>query len=342
MEQLAGPDLSKKFKPIKAMDFDIILVMGESQTPWQMGLFKDNLKTTPFLLSLKVDPRFITRVGYSSAVSSDVSLALLFNNTYGVGSTARVSKGESCLFDFAKKGNFKTYYFSTQSKQHLRYIINTLCPHRIDEKKIWEDLAEAKGTDEDASDDMWLLNYLPQRNDKSFIVLHQRGGHAPYHKRYQVEDKVYEPKGNIQKQRLAHYRNSVVRFDRFFKTLIEKVKKENKPTLIIYASDHGEGFGEEGAYGHASLKKVAAEIPIFIYAHELDHLLPTFKSLPNNPTHLNVSLLLSSLFGFENEVLWNHSLPTYKVLGNDMDGFAGGMILNFKDEKLIGLQIEKF
>ncbi len=317
-------DIKITFDKEPVGDRNIIFIIGESQTPNQMSLYGYKRETTPFLDSLKDDERFYFTRGISSGVSTDISLAFIMNNTFGLGGGARVSKADRCLFKMAKENNFKTYFYSAQSSQQLRYIINSLCPEFIDDYKSFYDITKDT-QDENAANDHDLIEQIRKvdlTQGKNFMVLHHRGSHSPYNLRYTKDSLVFKNKiEDIGKVALVnHYDNSTYHLDSFFKKLLTEIEKYPN-TAVIYISDHGEGLGQDNIWGHGMLHKISMDIPVLGYSTSPDFkaLLDKFGPLPN---HLNVTLLVSRLLGYQTSIPFDQTIK-YRVLGNDIDGFAG-------------------
>ncbi len=319
-----------QFEKIKALDGDIYLVLGESLTPNHMSLYGYKRQTTPLLEKLKTDPNFYFTKALSSGVSTDIALAFLMNITYGLGAGNVVYGGKQCLNKLAKLNGFKTYFLSSQSQQQLRYIANSICPKFIDTYRSLDDL-DPEIEDSNAADDLVLLEGLDLvDSDKNFVILHQRGSHSPYNLRYPSDQAVF-PIGNDHTQnRVNHYDNSVVQFDIFMDRLIRKVKMRKRPAVVVYVSDHGEGLGEEGNWGHGKLVRTSYEVPVLIYQHEVEEV----RELHQPSTHFNISLMLAELLGFKSKTDYSNHLKDYTILGNDIDGFAGRVKLEFENGKI--------
>ena len=326
-----------KFTKTQPRDFNIILVLGESLTPNHMSLFGYERETTPYLKSLKDDENFSYFRGIASGVSTDVALALFMNNTYGVRGSEDVIKGERCLFKLAKESGFTTHFYSTQSKQQLRYVINSICPSFIDDYKDLY-ILDPEIDDPDTASDLTSIDYLPsQMQGNHFYVLHQRGTHGPYNLRYPQYEAKFEITGDFQKDRVNHYDNGVVQFDKYMEKLINKIKVYDRSTLIVYLSDHGEGLGEENVWGHAVLRRPSFEIPILFYQHKIDDI-QELKRLPENPTQFTLSLLISSFLGHKPERNIFITPVDYTILANDIDGFAGFLNTVFNNGELIEIE----
>lgn len=331
-EKQASLEISKiKGTPEK---MNILFVLGESLTPNHMSLYGYQRDTTPYLKSIANDPNFIFTKALSSGVSSDIAVAMFFNNTYGLGGTKYIYSGENCLFNLAKEQGFHTKFYSAQSAQQLRYINSSICPKYIEDLKSLDDL-DPNIEDTNAADDLILVEELKKMDMGSkknqFVVLHMRGTHAPFNMRYPAEFGKFVPKDAPSSKRVGHYDNGVAYFDHFFKELLSVVKEFETPTLVLYVSDHGEGLGEEGVWGHGSLNLISATTPYMIYKHNLDNL---ELSIPQLPTHLNVSLLISKTLGYEFNIKHDEEFKNYEILGNDIDGFAGKLLLKIDSGKV--------
>lgn len=324
-----------QFTSQKSFDGNIILVMGESLTPNHMSLFHYERATTTELEKFKSNSNFFYTEGLSSAVSSDVSIASFFNNTYGLNAVTDIGLGKNCLFRLAKKSNFQTHFYSTQSTQQLRYITNSICPKQIDHFKSLEDI-QPDIENPNLADDHLLINLLPesdQNQQQHFYVLHQRGTHSPYKLRYGPHPRNFSLSNDYTQDRVNHYDNGVINFDLFMQKLLAKVQRYKRPTVIIYVSDHGESLGEEGVWGHANLGLSSLKIPILIYSHQTQSVdYQQFKD--KDLTHFNISLLISELLGYKSQYKMTTPPKEYKALGNDLDGFAGYLDISFKDGRV--------
>lgn len=325
-------ELSKKhdfvLKKKAPFSGNIILVLGESLSANHLSLFGHKRKTTPYLDSIRDDSSFYSAKGISSGVSTDVAVAFFMNNTFGLNGQNDVFNGNKCLFKLASESNFQTSFYSSQSQQQLRYITNSICPAFINDYKNLE-MIDPELSDSNAADDLKLLNNLDSKlkDTNQFIVLHQRGSHGPYNLRYPKESATFKILGNYQKDRINHYHNSIIEFDKFMKKLIVQVRKSEFPTVILYISDHGEGLGEQGVWGHAALKEPSFTIPVLAYYHKTNR-----EDLGIKPTHLDISLYLSSLLGYESDMKF--PIKNYQILGNDMDGFAGYLDIEINDGEI--------
>lgn len=316
-------------RPQSRSDWDhIIFIMGESLSPRRMSLFGHNRETTPFLTALKDQPGFFSVIGLSGGVSTDIAVAFLLNSGFGSAGSLKAAKGSHCLFKLAKEKNFSTHFLSVQNSQQLRYISPYLCSSFLDDYRSLDEI-DPKYENDQAADDKLLLPELEKllsKNSKSFIMLHQRGSHAPWELRSHTKNQIFPHDSPVN-----HYDNSVVEFDHFFRRLKSSLDRLKKKILVIYVSDHGEALGEDGKWGHGQLIRPAFEIPVLVYAHG-NNLPIGLKNSGRPLTHYNVSLILAKELGYELNQDPLTPPEDYEVFGNDIDGFAGKARILFKPD----------
>lgn len=319
--------LELKLEPLRKSDWDkIVVIMGESLTPHHMELFGYQRPTTPFLTSLKNDPRFFHTTGISGGVSTDIAVAFVFNMGYGAAGSIKAAKGQHCLFKLAREQGYKTRFLSIQSAEQLRYIAPYICSSSLDDYRTLEDLSP-ETLDHQAALDRDLLPHLKKlvdNNEREFIVLHQRGSHGPWALRSSPESQIFPHDGPVN-----YYDNSVVEFDRFMKEFHGIVSESPKKILMLYFSDHGEGLGENGHWGHGTLVPSSFEIPVMMMAY--NHKLPS-GNIPKYMTHYNLSLLLAQELGLKSNQEPLKLVNDYVIFGNDIDGFAGQLNINFESD----------
>lgn len=310
----------------------VIFILGESHSPHNMQLFGYDKPTTPFLMTLKKDEKhFFSTVALSGGVSTDISVAFLLNIGFGKAGTLKAAKGNHCLIKLALEQQFKTHFWSTQSKQQLRYITPYLCGDAVKDFKSLEDL-DPDIADENAASDLKLLEPLKDVLSsplREFVLLHQRGSHSPWNLRYAPERDKFKPEAGI--ERRFHYENSILEFDHFWSELDKLIADAGKKVLVLYVSDHGEASGQDGMWGHGFLGRTSFEVPLIIrtYGQELPD---KTRELPKYLPHYNVGLYLAQELG----VSFNHNplqLPQdYQIFGNDIDGFAGAASIHYNTQ----------
>lgn len=297
----------------------IIFILGESLTPHHMSLFGYERNTTPYLLSQINDPNFYSTIGLSGGVSTDIAVAFLLNMGFGDSGSLKAAKGKHCLFKLAKDKKFSTHFLSIQSAEQLRYIAPYLCAASLDDYKSLEDISPMT-KDHQAARDRDLLTYLNKIisfSSPQFIMLHQRGSHAPWSMRATADSKKFLDETNTD-----FYDNSVLEFDIFMKELDTLLKKSHQKILVVYSSDHGEALGEDGMWGHGTLIRSSFEIPVLFMAYNQE-LPPETRMIPKYFPHYNLSMYLANELGFKPNQEILKPVSDYVIFGNDIDGFAG-------------------
>ena len=307
---------------------NIIVILGESLTPHHMSLYGYARPTTPFLTSLKFSPNFYHSIALSSGVSTDISVAFFLNLGYGEAGAIKAAKGEHCLLKLAKEVGYSTHFLSTQSSEQLRYISPYLCTAYLDDYRSLENLSPSTTDAESAVDRDALpkLNELLETKMKKFIILHQRGSHAPWALRYRPIAAKFNSEGTD--QRVNDYDNSVVEFDLYWKELHDLLSTKKSKNLVIYLSDHGESVGEGNRYGHGFLLPAAFEVPLIIQAYN-NELPKRTRDLPNFLPQYSLSLFLAGELGWSANQDPHTIMKDYVIFGNDIDGFAGKANITF-------------
>jgi len=107
------------------------------------------------------------------------------------------------------------------------------------------------------------------KSNKIFIVLHTNGSHGPtYYKKYPKKFETFKPvcksvdlKECSNQELVNAYDNTIIYTDYFLDKTIKILQKiEEIPSIMIYASDHGESLGEYGLYLHGAPYSIAPDV----------------------------------------------------------------------------------
>ena len=129
-------------------------------------------------------------------------------------------------------------------------------------------------TGEACNYDEVLLQGLEQRirasgSDRVFVVLHQSGSHGPaYYEKYPERFEHFTPVCKSVElhqctgQELVNaYDNTIVYTDYFLQQAIAVLQAfPDRPTAMVYISDHGESLGEFGLYLHGTPYSIAPDV----------------------------------------------------------------------------------
>jgi lipid A ethanolaminephosphotransferase len=119
---------------------------------------------------------------------------------------------------------------------------------------------------------------LLSKKQKILVVLHTKGSHGPsYNTQYPPKFEKYTPVcksvelSKCSNEELINaYDNTIFYTDYFINKTINILKNlKNIPSMLIYASDHGESLGEYGLYLHGTPYSIAPDyqtkIPFMIW-----------------------------------------------------------------------------
>lgn len=123
----------------------------------------------------------------------------------------------------------------------------------------------------------FLLQENSQKKSNKFFIIQTLGSHSIYNTRYTKEFEIFTPtcKGGVwphylycdNQNLLNEYDNTILSTDDFLSNIIELF--QDKKTVLIYVSDHGESLGEDGVYLHGLPYDIAPkeqiEVPAFIW-----------------------------------------------------------------------------
>jgi len=303
----------KKFTPLsppkskKSLeDNNIVLVIGESLRAKELSILGYKYKTTPKLEKIN---NLIAKTIYSAGTMTKVSVSALLNRIKYPGVTEQIMNQDNNLFKLAKEHNYTTYFYSWQSNAHLKILQTLIGKKYIDNyasKEIIKKILKTKD-----KYDINLIKMVKKINlnkGKHFIVLQQRGSHAPYKKQYPKKFKKFK----------KSYDNTVLYTDYVLSKLIKYLKENShKPTYFIFTSDHGELLHEHGRNGHGWFFPEVYKVPFIAYAINANY---DRMMMKNIQSHFDVSNLVISLLGYDISIEKEKEIY---VNGSDVDALAG-------------------
>ena len=255
-----------------------IIVVGETARADRMSLNGYNKKTNPLLEKQQI---INYTEAYSCGTLTKISVpCMFFLGDYNSFSETKARYQQNLLNIVEKAGGDVLWLENNSSCKNVcengtkRIDIITDAENTYDEVlvKITEDIVLNNKTSADNSlnsikkyIDMGrnvnassFVNFKNSKKKRSLIVLHTMGSHGPkYHKRFPKEFEKFKPscKSNnpqecTQEELSNAFDNTILYTDFVVDSLIEILKKQNKQSFLIYASDHGESLGEFGLYLH--------------------------------------------------------------------------------------------
>jgi glucan phosphoethanolaminetransferase (alkaline phosphatase superfamily) len=327
------PDYEKyQINKIPSIDANIVVIMGESLSTLNMGLYDYERQTTPNLTKLKSDPNFVYRHSLSSAVSTRVSLALFFNTVYEPDNISHLQSMDTSLFRLAKQSGFNTHYITTQKNAGgLTYSFS------LKDIDTWKDDSHLNHY-RSKYDDRLLLELNEMDLDYSkpqFITLQMRSAHTPYIDNYPKEFEVY-PVDNVNYNAYLKnsYDNSVKFNDKVITDIFNFFADTKRPTYIFLTSDHGELTGQNGRFGHNQVDLEIAKVPFLFYGANLtkDAITSVSQELGILPNHYTISKKIAKLLGYEISNP-NEKENIYFLNGTAVFGEAGFMSYDIEAQK---------
>ena len=241
----------------------IVLVVGETVRADNFGLGGYERDTTPQLRQLQGSGE----LAYFSNVTScgtntQVSVPCMFSYL-GREANAKNDIPYENLLDVLQRAGMQVLWLDNQSG------CKGVCD-RIPNASTRELKDPVLCPDGECFDDI-LLRVLPERlaqlekagasgpgSPGTVVVLHQMGNHGPaYYKRTPNDMKVYQPecRSNVLQdcpaQEIVNAYDNAVRYtDHLLAQTVRWLKSQQRPTAMLYVSDHGESLGEKGLYLH--------------------------------------------------------------------------------------------
>ncbi len=317
----------EKTQPV---DANIVMLMGESLSYYNMSLYGYERNTTPDLLPYKEDENFFYLPALSSAVSTRVSLALFFNTVYEPNNTAHISKMDTSLFRLAKQAGYSTHYITTQKNAGgLSYSFS------LGDIDTWKE-DKHLNTYDSTYDDRLLRELKSMKLDfdkPQFVTLHMRSAHGPYIDNYPKNEEAYPVEGQpFEKYMVNSYDNSVLYTQKVIADIYQYFKDSGKPTYIFFTPDHGELMGQNGRFGHNSVDIDMARVPFMFYGvniaqESIQNLKDELGCMPN---HYLISQQIAKVLGYD-ITNPNEEEGMYYLNGTDVFGEAGFMKYNLAE-----------
>ena len=237
----------------------IVLVVGETARAANFGLGGYGRDTTPRLKALQPQGNlaYFSQV-QSCGTNTETSVPCMFSHLDRPAYTATDARFES-LLDVLQRAGLGVLWLDNQSG--CKGVCDRV-PHVQVSTLNLPDLCEA-GECQDAA----LLRALPTQlaaqtasanAHGTVVVLHQMGSHGPaYYKRSPAKLKAFLPEcasntlQDCPQQAIVNaYDNSLRATDALLADTIAWLQTQNRPSMLLYVSDHGESLGEKGLYLH--------------------------------------------------------------------------------------------
>ena len=221
-----------------------VWVIGESARPDNWSLFGYARDTTPRLRAIPrliPLPHMLTTAPHTAvAVPSMLSLRPITD--------WRSVVSQKTIVGAFNEAGFKTYWLSAQAADSWAGIIPQAAAE-AKRRRYFED-----GHDGALLDEMRQVLSGAAQGEKLLIVLHTKGSHFEYTRRYPPEFARFTAVNGTRRQQLVNaYDNSTLYTDWLLSEIISTLSNRAAPSTLVYASDHGENLldDEKQLFGHA-------------------------------------------------------------------------------------------
>lgn len=162
---------------------------------------------------------------------------------------------ESSFIDIFKNSSFKTAWIGNQNPtKTYRFFVNE-CDTIYINKPQFSDYSNVKKLDSDLIEP--FKNLLIEHNPKLLVSIHLIGNHWWYNSNFPDTFAVFKPilqnktiSPSNRERMINSYDNATLFTDYVIDQIIETI--EDKRALLIFLSDHGQSFGENGKWLHAN------------------------------------------------------------------------------------------
>ncbi len=298
---------------------NVILILGESLSATHVPALGYDKNTTPWLSQMAAHPRFLIKSTYAAGTFTNVALPMLLNMVPTPNADKHIMSHKTNLFSMAKMNGYHTYFHSAQAQDEMS-LVAKLGLENIDRYTDATLLGYSRKHSALDHELVPLIGHI-DFNQSNFLVLHQRGSHAPYTARV---PQGYAPFGT--KTYVQQYDNSIRYTDEFWQQVFDEInhRMPDDDWLLIYTSDHGQTV-TENTISQGSLEKPGDYmVPTFIYSPspQLQQFYEAALSHCQRLFHVQVATLLGHSLGYEIPIA---DCKFGVVTGGKIDGSHGFM-----------------
>ena len=257
----------------------IVLVVGETARAANFGLGGYTRDTTPLLKQLQSEGDLVYFSNVSSCgTNTQTSVPCMFSpqgrETFDGGDTHQEN-----LLDVLQRAGLAVLWLDNQSgckgvcdRVPHADTRNLNLPDTCPDGECFDEAMLRALPDE-------LARLDPERRARgTVVVMHQMGSHGPaYYKRSPPAMKLFQPECNSNalqecppEQLQNAYDNSLRNTDHLLAQTVRWLQTLQRPTALVYVSDHGESLGEKGLYLHGMPYRMApteqTHVPMLAWA----------------------------------------------------------------------------
>lgn len=307
-----------------------VMIIGESTTRRQVGLYDFYRQTTPLLNQRKSELLI-----YQDVISSEshtipsLQAALSLNNFK--------SDTESTIVQLMNQAGFKTFWLSNQRPIGMYDTLLAKLSKASDVYKYTNTTRWGSVTPYDEVLLPHLDKALKDEAKNKFIVINLLATHGQYHLRYSDRFQKFTeaPKTKFPSEQsfniINYYHNAISYVDFMVDEIIDRVEAQNEKSYVLYFSDHGEEvFYDRDFFGHNDSDiptRSMFEIPFLVW------LSPEYKSTyelnfqPERPYVIddllhsmsNISKIQFEEYKSERSIFSKNFSPKRRIIGNGID-----------------------
>lgn len=239
-----------------------VIIIGESTSKAHFGLYDYKRQTTPLLASISEE-----LVKFEDVISG---------HSYTIGSLMRafslddtIKKGNN-IIQLLNAANFKTYWLSNQTPVGIYETLVTKIAKTSNTQFFSNSMSDMKPYPFDEIIFPEFDEVLQDPSPRKVVFVHLMGAHGNYSYRYPSEfQKFYDDKADSKQVLIDHYDNAVGYTDYMVYELIQRVKKLQTKSFVLFFSDHGEEVYDAMDFaGHTpnlTLSKNMLEVPFLLW-----------------------------------------------------------------------------
>lgn len=315
-----------------------VLIIGESSRykNWSInGYSKETSSNLDTISRLR---------SYSNVVSSGFLTEMCIPLMLTTASLSGSSMAETSpnIISIFREAGFTTCWIGNQ--QYSGNAINNLAIHADDfftvnckSSNCYDDLVVSK-----------FEEYLANDYQKMLVLIHLKGSHYPYYKRYPEQFNRFKPslsenqhinKSERHKEKLINsYDNSIVYTDHIISSCLNLMKRDSVYGAAVYLSDHGEDLFDSGNSGFGrGLGELVPElyhIPFFVWTtkkYEAENI-RLCTSIDNN--YLNKVSSENLIYSLSElaHITWNDMIPDLSFFTTDHQDYKRYIQTNTKIE----------
>lgn len=209
-----------------------VVVIGESANRDHLSLYGYKRNTTPLLNQIKNE-----LIVFNNVVSAHCQTLEVLKESLTFGN---FSNGD--VISFFKAAGFKTFWISNQFNGGRWDNIIAIVGQSADVSKFINQ-SDTQSTNGHCFDELLLEPFQNALNDsapKKIIFVHLLGSHSIYKNRYPDNFEIFKDHSTKNLQIISEYDNSIAYTDWILFELIQKLRKQNVLSFLLYVSDHGE------------------------------------------------------------------------------------------------------